>query len=79
MLNLLGMATLGIANGWGALARLASRISPLTHALGALLQRPPIEAALWAAAVICVAVLWLLRGREQPSSRRIDPFGILGV
>ncbi len=78
-LNTLAFATLGIANGWGALASLASRIAPLPRALGSLLQHPPVEVALWAAAVICCALLWWLHGRERSGSRRIDPLGLMGV
>jgi len=79
VLNSLAFATLGIANGWGALASIASRIAPLPRALGSLLQHPPVEVALWAAAVSCVALLWWLHGRERGSSRRIDPLGLMGV
>jgi len=79
VLNTLAFATLGIANGWGALAALASRIAPLPRALGSLLQHPGIEVALWAAAVICVALLWWLQTRERPSSQRVDPLGLIGV
>ena len=79
VLNALAFATLGIANGWGALALLASRIAPLPRALGSLLQHPPVEVALWAAAVICVALLWWLHGRERSGSRPIDPLGLMGV
>lgn len=79
VLNTLAFATLGIANGWGALASLASRIAPLPRALGSLLQHPPVEVALWAAAVICIALLWWLHGRDRSASRRIDPLGLMGV
>jgi len=44
-----------------------------------LLQHPTVEMALWAAAVICVALLWLLHGRDHSSSRRVDPLGMMGV
>ena len=79
LLNLLGYATLGIANGWGAVAAVGARIAPLSRAFGSLLQHPPVEAALWAAAVICVALLGLLHRGERPSSRGVDPLGIVGV
>src|SRR5437773_560548 len=79
MRNRLGYATLGIANGWGAVAAVGARIAPLSRAFGSLLQHPPVEAALWAAAVICVALLGLLHRGERPSSRGVDPLGIVGV
>jgi len=79
VLNLLGYATLGIANGWGALAALGSRLAPFSHALGSLLQHPPVEMALAAAAVFCAALLRLLFGRERPPSGGDSPLAVLGM
>ncbi len=78
LLNLAGYATLGIANGWGAIASMVTRIAPLPRALVSLLQHPPVEIALWGAAIICVALLGLLHGGDR-SPRRVDPLGMMGV
>ena len=78
LLNLAGYATLGIANGWGLIATMGARIAPLPRALVSLLQHPPVEIALWGAAIICIAVLWLLHGRDR-ATRRVDPLALIGV
>ena len=56
-----------------------SRLAPFSHALGSLLQHPPVEMALAAAAVFCAALLRLLFGRERPPSGGDSPLAVLGM
>lgn len=79
VLNSLGFATLGLANVWGAVTAWAGKIAPLPRAIGSVMTRPPVEIALWSAAVIGIAVLWGLHGRERSSARRAGPLGLMGV
>ena len=78
VLNTLGLAALGIANGWGVVQGLAQRIAPLPRALGVVLQQPAVASSLWAAAVISVVLLVWLHRRDRSESD-IHPLAILGV
>jgi anti-sigma factor RsiW len=78
LFNALGFATLGIANGWGAMMELIQRIAPVPRALNSALQQPTIERSLWAAGVICIVMLVWLHRRERTESDT-HPLAVLGV
>jgi hypothetical protein len=78
-LHAFGFALLRIADGWGLLALAGERLGPLARALSALLSHPPIELALWGAAISSLCVLIWLHSREKPTGNGIPHAGLLGL
>ena len=78
-LNAISFTVIGLANGWGLVSAIGTKLAPFGRALAALLAMPGLEAALWLAAAACAGLLWWMRPRDpRRSSRGIRHVGLLG-
>jgi anti-sigma factor RsiW len=78
VLNTLGGSAVRLADGWGLLHATGERLAPLTRALGAVLMEPGIAFTVWAAAAVCVALLWWMRPRSSTVAREVRHVSVLG-
>ncbi len=78
VLNSIGASAVRLADGWGWVHALGERLAPLGRAFGAVLAEPDIGLAVWAAAVVCAALLWWMRPRPSPAVRKVRHVGFLG-
>ena len=78
MLNSLTQASLRFAEGWGLLAAAVERFSPVHRAFSAVLSQPAVALTMWAAALVCVGVLWWMRPRSHSAARGVRNVGVLG-
>jgi hypothetical protein len=78
MLNSFTQASLRFAEGWGVLATAIERLSPVNRAVSAMLAQPAVALTSWAAALVCVGVLWWMRPRSHPAARGVRHVSVLG-
>jgi anti-sigma factor RsiW len=78
VLNALGASAVRLADGWGWLQIAGERLAPLSRALGAVLAQPDVGFAVWAAAAVCVALLWWMRPPAKPAVREVRRVGFVG-
>lgn len=78
MLNSLTHAAMRIAEGWGLIAAAGARFSPVQRAFAAVLSEPAVALTLWAATLVCVAVMWWMRPRPRAATGRAHHVGVLG-
>ena len=72
-------AILEMVDAFGASGVIAARLAPLVKALFVPLSHPAIVFTVWAAALVCAAVLWWMRPRESRSVRGSHHVGLLGL
>ncbi len=78
VLNLLGASAVRVADSWSVVRAVGGRLAPLSRALGAVLAEPSVALAIWAAAAVCVALLWWMRPRAGAAAREVHHVGVLG-
>ena len=78
VLNSLTHASMRFAEGWGLVAAVGERFSPVNRALSAVVSRPEVAFTLWAAALACLGLLWWMRPRPRPVTRGVRHVGVLG-
>ena len=78
VLNALGTSAVRLADGWGLLHAVGTRLAPVTRALGAVVAEPAVALAAWSAAAACVALLWWMRPRSSAAAREVHHVGVLG-
>jgi hypothetical protein len=75
-LNAAGLRVLDIVH---LAAGFFGRLGPILHALRIPLSQPAVLATLWAAVLVCVALFWWMRPRENSSAAEGDHHvGIIG-
>jgi anti-sigma factor RsiW len=78
VVNLLTASAVRVADGWSLLRAIGDRLAPLSRALGAVLAEPSVAFSIWAAAVVCVALLWWMRPRARAAAREVHHVVVLG-
>jgi hypothetical protein len=78
MLNAFTQASLRFAEGWGLLATAVERLSPVHRAVSTMLAQPAVALTSWAAALVCVGVLWWMRPRSRAAARGVRHVAVLG-
>ena len=78
VLNSLTHASTRFAEGWGLVAAVGERFSPVHRALSAVVSQPEVAFTSWAAALACVGLLWWMRPRPRPATRGIRHVSVLG-
>jgi anti-sigma factor RsiW len=76
LLNSLSRAALRFAEGWGVVTAAGERLSPVQRALQHVAAQPGVAIVWWAAALVCLAVLWWMRPRS--AARGIRHVSVLG-
>jgi hypothetical protein len=76
-LDALGASAVNLAIGWSWLEAAASRMAPLSRAFAVLMTDPRVAPAVWAAVMVCVALLWWMRPRRASVAREVRHGGIV--
>jgi len=76
--DLLSMAVLGLASGWGLLTTIGNCLAPVARAFTTLFSDPVVLSASGAAAAACAALFVWMRPREKGGSREMGHVGVLG-
>jgi len=76
VLNTLSRAALRFAEGWGVVTAAGERLSPVQRAFQHVAAQPGVAIVWWAAALVCLAVLWWMRPRS--AARGIRHVSVLG-
>lgn len=79
VLKSINAALMQVADAAFAAGGLLARVAPVVRALAGPLSRPAVVLSLGAALVVCAAVLWWMRPREQRAERGMSDVGLLGL
>ena len=79
VLKSINAALMHVADAAFATGGVLARLAPVVRALAGPLSQPTVVLSLAAAFVVCAAVLWWMRPREQRAERGMSDVGLLGL